>query len=470
MLKIVKLHNKTPDREYFCYTLMNKKGIRILVVLMSVALLGLIAVQVSLINDNVEWRKSQFKRSVNSALANVSYKLERQEAISRIKSNKAGQKLFDKIDSLQRLSAKKLPSGAFNDTIIIQTDDGNFIFTSDVNYGGNSTDLFTFNANDIQSVANPLNELKRITEFGPDISLLLEEMIGGMMSNNIFQTMSERIDVQNLDTLIGEELAIWGISADYTFAIVDVADQMMETKYSKISRSLSSLDKSEFKVQLFVNEVFDNPHFLKLNFPNERGYLLSTMLPFFLVSALFTLFIIGGFYYTINTILQQKKLSEIKNDFINNMTHELKTPISTISLACEALADPDMQKSESTRDKFVGMIKEENNRLGVLVENVLKTAVLDQGKMKFNPEEIDIHFLIEKALKSFELQLNAVDGSIERKLNAKTKIVVGDKIHLTNVFYNLMDNAIKYTNSKPEITIRTVSDQAQPAIFHLHPL
>ena len=182
------------------------------------------------------------------------------------------------------------------------------------------------------------------------------------------------------------------------------------------------------------------------------------MLPFFLVSGLFTLLIIGGFYYTINTILQQKKLSEIKNDFINNMTHELKTPISTISLACEALADPDMQKSDNSRNKFVGMIKEENKRLGVLVENVLKTAVLDQGKMKFKLEEIDIHHLIEKVLKSFELQLNTASGSIERKLHAQNNIVKGDKIHLTNVFYNLVDNAIKYTNSKPEITIRTVDD------------
>jgi len=240
---------------------MNKKGIRILVALMSLALMGLLVVQISLINDNIEWRKSQFKRSVNSALANVSYKLERQEELDRIKSNQASQKLFEKIDSLHRSSIKKLPSGVFNDTIVIQTENGNFIFTSDVNYGGSSTDLFTFNARDIKNVSNSLNELKRFTEYSPDFSLLLEEMISGMMSNDIFQSMSERLDVQYLDTLIGEELKTWGIGAEYTFAIVDIADQMMDTKYSKISRSLSSLDKSEFKVQLFANEVFDNPHF-----------------------------------------------------------------------------------------------------------------------------------------------------------------------------------------------------------------
>jgi len=136
---------------------MNKKGIRILVVFMSLALLGLIVVQISLINDNIEWRKSQFKRSVNSALANVSYKLERQEGLDRIKSTQAATRLFDRIDSLQRSAVKKLPSGAFNDTIIIQTDDGNFIFTSDVNYGGNSADLFTFNAKDLKNVANPIH-------------------------------------------------------------------------------------------------------------------------------------------------------------------------------------------------------------------------------------------------------------------------------------------------------------------------
>ena len=422
---------------------------------MSLALIGLIGLQISLINDNMKWKQSQFKRSVNSALANISYKLERQDALNRIRSNRAGQKLFEKIDSLHRTSIKHLPSSPFNDTIIIQTDKGNYLFTSDVNYGGTNAEIFTFDARDIQAVNNPLMNLQRITEYAPDVSELLEEMISGMISNDFFQSIGDRVNVDELDTLIREELEIWGVNADYNFMIVDIADQVQYNEFTS-NENFQPVSDTEFRVQLFANEIFDNPYFLKLSFVNERGYLLGRMLPFFVVSILFTLLIIGGFYYTINTILKQKKLSEIKNDFINNMTHELKTPISTIGLACEALNDPDMHSSNGNKNKFVGMIKEENDRLGVLVERVLKTAVLDQGRMRFKRESIDIHELLQKVLGNLELQIRSVNGTVEQKFNAKRFSLHGDKVHLTNVFYNLLDNAIKYTNKRPEITIRTI--------------
>ncbi|MEM7160798.1 MAG: HAMP domain-containing sensor histidine kinase [Bacteroidota bacterium] len=433
---------------------MNSKGIRILVGFMSLALVGLIVVQISLINENIEWRQQQFKKSVNRALSNVSFKLERHEALNRIKSNRAGHRLFQQIDSLHKNSFKHLPTGSFSDTIIIETEDGNFIFTSDANYGGTYAEINTIDAKGIQTAANSLNEIKKITQYSPNVSELLEEMISGMMSSEVFRDMDQRVDLSLLDSLIQNELKIWEVEADYEFSIVDISNQTQYGSFQKI-RNYSAVTDSEFQVELFSNELFSTPHFLKLNFPNQKGYLLGTMLPFFAISALFTFLVIGVFYYTINTILKQKKVSEIKNDFINNMTHELKTPISTISLACEALSDPDMQKSEQSRSKFVGMIRDENKRLGALVENVLKTAVLDKGKMKFKSEEIDVHDLLKTVTSRFELQLKEVNGDVEQRFKANHSTVSGDRVHLTNVVYNLLDNAIKYTHVSPSIVIQT---------------
>lgn len=176
---------------------------------MGLALIGLIAVQTSLIKDNVDWKKSQFERSVNNALANVSYKLERQENLDKMKRSKAGQRLFQKIDSIHRRSVKHLPSNGFNDTIIIQTENGNFLFSSDVNYGGTSADLFTFDS-DINSTGDPYEDLARVTEYSSEMNQLLEEMITGMVSFDPYETIAKRVDRENLDSLLREELNIWG--------------------------------------------------------------------------------------------------------------------------------------------------------------------------------------------------------------------------------------------------------------------
>ncbi|NND78100.1 MAG: HAMP domain-containing histidine kinase [Flavobacteriales bacterium] len=435
---------------------MKKGSIRILIGLMGLALVGLIIVQILLIKDSVDWKRSQFERSVNTALANVSYKLERQEEIKKIKKSRAGRKVFQRIDSLRKSSVFDLSAEHLGDTMIFQTDNEKFVFSSDIDHEGNST-AFTFEIQEISVDKDPYKELKKIAN--PfEYKDIWEEMVVELTSGGLTKRIKDRIDLQTLDSLLQEELKIWGIDTQYEFTVVDVSDNSL---FSTVSDKPAGpeLINTPYSVQLFTNELFDSPHFLKVKFPNGSGYLLSTMFPFLLISTLFLLLIIGGFYYTINTIMRQKKVSEIKNDFISNMTHELKTPISTISLACEALVDPDMQKSETTRGKFVGMIKEENKRLGVLVENVLKTAVLDKGKMKFSPEPLDVHELLSKVIANFELPLKSQKGKLEKRLNAKRHIIKGDKVHLTNVFYNLLDNALKYTDRSPEIIVRTFDDK-----------
>jgi two-component system phosphate regulon sensor histidine kinase PhoR len=190
-------------------------------------------------------------------------------------------------------------------------------------------------------------------------------------------------------------------------------------------------------------------------FPEQNRYVFNNLWVMFASSGFFILIIIGAFFFTINTIIRQKKLSDIKNDFINNMTHELKTPISTISLACEALNDPDIHKSASMTANYTRMIQEENKRMTLLVENVLQSALLDKSDFDLQNNRVDMHVVIQKVIQNFEMHLTQHKVKLDLKLSAQNPVIDGDVVHLTNVIFNLLDNAIKYTPDIPEIQIET---------------
>jgi two-component system phosphate regulon sensor histidine kinase PhoR len=177
-----------------------------------------------------------------------------------------------------------------------------------------------------------------------------------------------------------------------------------------------------------------------------------------LISALFMAIIVLAFVFTIRTIFRQKRIGEIRNDLVNNLTHELKTPISTIGLACEALADPSMPKTEQQVRTFVAMIRDENKRLGALVENVLQSAVLESGHMVLKRVDLDLHALVQDVARSSGIQVSRRNGRIDLDLKAEIHHVSGDRIHLTNLLYNLIDNAVKYAEREPRIRIATRSD------------
>ena len=182
------------------------------------------------------------------------------------------------------------------------------------------------------------------------------------------------------------------------------------------------------------------------------------MLPLLLISAVFMVIIGMAFAFTIRTIFRQKRISEIRNDLVNNLTHELKTPISTIGLACEALSDPSMPKTEEQVRTFVGMIRDENKRLGSLVENVLQSAVMESGQMVIKHVDLDVHALLQDVVRSSNIQVSRRNGRIDLDLKAEIYRVSGDRIHLTNLFYNLIDNAVKYAEQEPRIRIATTSN------------
>jgi two-component system phosphate regulon sensor histidine kinase PhoR len=282
---------------------------------------------------------------------------------------------------------------------------------------------------------------------------IVNDLIDDLFSTRVSFNIDPENSQQVLDSLIRTELERQGIKTPFEFGVYNHAQNVFLAQ--KSGNYTKELIESNFIFSLYPNLVFPNPEFLLLYFPEQKIYLLTQMNIMSAISSIFILVIISSFTYTIITIIRQKKLSLIKNDFINNMTHELKTPISTISLACQALRDKDVQKSENLYQNYINVINEENERLGMMAEKVLQTAQLEKGKLRLNKVGFNFHDVIEDAINKIDLQLKARHGKITTNLAAEFSFVEADKVHLTNVIFNLLDNAIKYSPESPEIKIST---------------
>jgi two-component system phosphate regulon sensor histidine kinase PhoR len=198
-----------------------------------------------------------------------------------------------------------------------------------------------------------------------------------------------------------------------------------------------------------------NPDFLLLHFPTEREYLIGQVWPLVTISIVLIIIIILSFIYTLIIFFRQGKLSELKTDFINNMTHEFKTPVSTISLACEALNDKDIQKSDELYRSYISIISEENRRLGVMAERILQSARLEKGELILNLEPVDLHEVLSEVIRNIGIQVEIKDGQIIKDFKAVNPLLMADRMHLVNVVQNLLDNANMYTPARPLITVAT---------------
>jgi two-component system phosphate regulon sensor histidine kinase PhoR len=187
--------------------------------------------------------------------------------------------------------------------------------------------------------------------------------------------------------------------------------------------------------------------------PNEQSLVLKEIFWFIIVSLLFTLIITAAFFITIRSLIKQKKLSEIKSDFINNMTHEFKTPLATISLAVDALKNEKVSADKGKTQYFTGVIKEENKRMNKQVEAILQAAVLDKQEVQLNLKKHAAHDLINIAVNNMKLPIEEKAGTLEVKLEAKNDLVMADEVHFINFVNNLLDNAVKYSKENPLIKL-----------------
>ncbi len=191
--------------------------------------------------------------------------------------------------------------------------------------------------------------------------------------------------------------------------------------------------------------------------PNVKHIVIRQLRWMIAGAILFTLILLAAFYVTLNALIRQKKLSEIKNDFINNMTHEFKTPLATISLAVDALRNEKVLQNRQKMDYFSGIIKEENKRMNKQVETILQAALTDRQELQLDLKPIHVHDIIHAALSNFNLQLEEKNGKADLQLNAKNDLINADEVHFTNLISNLVDNAVKYSNDKLQIKITTAN-------------
>jgi two-component system phosphate regulon sensor histidine kinase PhoR len=217
------------------------------------------------------------------------------------------------------------------------------------------------------------------------------------------------------------------------------------------------LMNSEYKVNMYPNDIFQKNIKLSVVFPGRSNFIYRSLSWLLMASFMFSIFILVTFALSIFYILRQKKISEMKSDFINNMTHEFKTPIATISVATDSIVNDKVVSDPERIRYFAGMIKKENTRMNRQVEDILTIARLDRKEFEFNWETWNAHELIDDAIQAILLQVEKRNGAIIKELNAPNPMVTTDKNHFTNVIFNLFDNAIKYSVEAPEIKITTTN-------------
>lgn len=271
------------------------------------------------------------------------------------------------------------------------------------------------------------------------------------ISTNYYVVMvNSDIDANLLEFLLRSEFEKRNIQADFEYGIYDCShEKMVYGNYVKLSDKVSKREQNP-NLPKWVNAGY----YFGVQFPNREAQILNQMGIWSFSSAVL-LIVIVFFGYTLFVILKQKRLSEIQKDFINNMTHEFKTPISTIAVSTEVLKDTNIVQQPERLLQYATIIENENKRLKQHVERVLQMAKLEKEDVGLKKEAVNLHEIIHEVVQSIDLALREKQGSIHLKLNATSPNVTADKHHLTNVIFNLLDNAIKYCTSKPSITIRT---------------
>ena len=266
-------------------------------------------------------------------------------------------------------------------------------------------------------------------------SNVVKEVVTELMTLSEGKSLVERIDRSEIESFLADELNDKKITAEFVFAVKSSEPDTL--LFADEVEEKEALVNSLYRARLFPHEVFTKPGFLVIHFPGRTGYLIGTMASVLLISLLVIAVIIFLYYKTVNILLRQKRLSEIKSDLINNITHEFKTPISTISLACEALNEPGLMREKDSLNKYSGIIGEETSRLGKMVESLLNTAALEKNQFKLEKTLVDIHKIINEILEKFILVNGNNKADIKINLISKRSEINADPMHIRNIINNL---------------------------------
>ncbi len=398
---------------------MKKNAIWLITAVMAVTFIGLLYVQIMYMENMIKMRNEQFTETVMRCLNTVTKTLERDETTRYLDED-----LEEAVASMSAGASSIYKPGS--------TPQGR----------GNSHNDFG------SQYQLKHEELKGRYLYQKE---LLNEVVLSILETSSDRPIAERADSVTVRAYLKSELAANGIDIPFEFAIAN--NDGIEYSTTGYNDALQNYSQN-----LFPNDGSGNPHSLRVVFPTKSDYIFSSI-KFMLPSFSFTFILLCIFIYTIVVAFKQKKLNEIKNEFINNMTHEFKTPISSISLAAQMLNDEAVRKSPTMMKQAISVISDETKRLRFQVEKVLQLSMFDRKNATMKLQEADANAIIESVINTFKLKVEKYGGSITGQLDAEDPIVNVDEMHFTNVIFNLLDNAIKYRREDvpPLLSITTVN-------------
>ena len=421
---------------------MNKKAIWAIIGLMSGAMIGIILLQLYWIHFNVKLNEEQFDRNVQDAINTVAKRLEAWEenatyddfynaGLSSPTSFSTGSSLRNSFRSGSEVLAEISLTKSYRNTPLSTTS--------------------------VQALS-----IDKVSDFSQIRNKMEYQKV-----QNMLRSLDERINLEVLNGLLEQELSKKrGIDAKYhygvfsnqtgSFIINDGSYSVTNENFAPIENVDNELYNSSYKTELFSNSyALESPGLLMVLFPNRTNLIWSSSWKSLLASIFFTGLILFCFAYTILIIFEQKKVSEMKTDFINNMTHEFKTPIATISLATDAITSPKIFGNPEKIKRFADIIRQENKRMNNQVEKVLQMAQIDKREYKLKMAQINLHDVVHQAVQNANLQVERKEGNVSVELKATNPYIFGDMTHVSNIINNLLDNANKYSPAKPEISVHT---------------
>ncbi|WP_372974498.1 sensor histidine kinase [Muriicola sp.] len=445
---------------------MNKRLFVFLVILMSLSLVGIISVQLYWIKRSVDDKEEQFSNAIAEVLNRVTDKIEEREM--REYSNR----FLSLKDSLGEIRSSQLSNIFFIDRDInsneilfyshgILEEEYNIASTFfDSISGGDSTQLKNITSKRTKTIfkeeygldgksyrLNPIQKLEKIGGLTSVDKAVFEDVYREYAEN---VPIHKRVSRQEIELLLNQELSNMAIDTDFEYGIYS---RGLPTKIK--SRRFRFGKSTIYKAPIFKNSEGSSNFALLLTFPKKKKFLLQSVLGMAFLSLLFTLVIVIAYASAIYQLIKQKQISEIKSDFINNMTHEFKTPIATINLAVEAIRNPKIIGDQEKVIRYLGMIRDENKRMHAQVENVLRISKLEKNQLDISKDRVDAHELIQKAISHVELIVLDRGGYINTHLDAERSEILANDMHFGNVLVNIMDNAIKYSPEAPKIDIYT---------------
>lgn len=439
---------------------MRKRVLVLIVFLMSIALIGIISVQVYWIKNTIQITEAQFSSNVQFALAKVSDDIKQREFNDfyfkvaelykegeKVKESDVRKFIYEKIDTTNNEkftysqsiveSNYKVPAEFFEkDTLNFKE-----IFSKE------EIVIVKDHVLDKGTIDAPEERYVKVGRFEGAEKSYLERQFDIFTSK---LPVHRRVSNREISFRLANELNSKGIGTNFKYGIYSngLATQVKSGYFRK------EVGKS-YMVPMFTDVEGNSNYQLYVTFPEKKNYILASISKIFTLSVFFIIIIILAFVSALYQLLKQKQISEIKTDFINNMTHEFKTPIATINLALDAIKNPKVIGDQEKVLRYVKMIREENKRMNAQVENVLRISKLEKNQLDVSKEKVDVHDLIAKAVTHVDLLVKDKGGYIKMNLNAQSTEILGDHFHFTNVIVNILDNAIKYSEGAPKIEITT---------------